>query len=58
MVNIDGNPSLVGNNVANTLQYKRPHAAVMAHCKRAVTYRILTNGGEQEMIYLLYSSWW
>ena len=47
-VEIDGKPYFVGNDVAKALEYARPHEAVSAHCKGAVTYRILTNGGEQE----------
>ena len=45
---LDGKPYFVGNDVAKALDYARPHEAVSAHCKGAVTYRILTNGGEQE----------
>lgn len=44
---LDGKPYFVGNDVAKALDYARPHEAVSAHCKGAVTYRILTNGGEQ-----------
>lgn len=48
MVELEGKPYFVGNDVAKALEYARPHEAVTAHCKGAVTYRILTNGGEQE----------
>jgi phage antirepressor YoqD-like protein len=46
-VEISNNPYAVGNDVAKALGYSRPHEAVSSHCKGAVTYRILTNGGEQ-----------
>lgn len=39
----------VGNDVARALGYSRPHEAISAHCKGAVNYRILTDGGKQEM---------
>lgn len=47
-VMLGNKPYFVGNDVAKALDYARPHEAVSAHCKGAVTYRILTNGGEQE----------
>lgn len=47
-VELDGKPHFVGNDVARALDYARPYEAVSSHCKGAVTYRILTNGGEQE----------
>lgn len=46
-VEINNNPYAVGNDVAKALGYVRPHEAISTHCKGAVTYRILTNGGEQ-----------
>lgn len=46
-VEINNNPHAVGNDVAKALGYVRPHEAISNHCKGAVTYRILTNGGEQ-----------
>ncbi|PIC05523.1 phage antirepressor Ant [Anoxybacillus flavithermus] len=46
-VEINNNPHAVGNDVAKALGYSRPHEAISSHCKGAVTYRILTNGGEQ-----------
>lgn len=46
-VEINNNPHAVGNDVAKALGYSRPHEAISNHCKGAVTYRILTNGGEQ-----------
>jgi prophage antirepressor-like protein len=47
-VEFEGKPYAVGNDVARSLGYSRPHEAIAAHCKGAVSYRILTNGGEQE----------
>ena len=46
-VEINNNTHAVGNDVAKVLGYSRPHEAISNHCKWAVTYRILTNGGEQ-----------
>lgn len=48
MVVVGGKPYAVGNDVAKALDYSRPHEAVSSHCKGALSYRILTNGGEQE----------
>ena len=45
MVEFDGKPFAVGNDVANALEYARPHEAVTAHCKGAVSYSLPTNGG-------------
>ena len=47
MVEVDGKMHAVGNDVAKSLGYARPYEAVTAHCKGAVTYRVLTDGGEQ-----------
>lgn len=47
MVNIDGKPYAVANDVAKALGYKRPADAITAHTKGSVNYRVLTNGGEQ-----------
>ena len=49
MIEIEGKPYAVGNDVANMLEYSRPYEAVSAHCKGAASYRVLTNGGEQEV---------
>ncbi|OMG45256.1 phage repressor protein/antirepressor Ant [Paenibacillus macerans] len=48
VVELDGKPHFVGNDVARALDYARPYEAVSSHCKGAVSYRILTSGGEQE----------
>jgi prophage antirepressor-like protein len=47
-VDLEGKIYFVGNDIAKALEYARPYEAVTAHCKGAVSYRILTNGGEQE----------
>ena len=49
MIEIEGKPHAVGNDVAKALGYARPYEAVTTHCKGAVTYRVLTDGGEQDM---------
>jgi|HigsolmetaAR204D_1030405.scaffolds.fasta_scaffold09755_2 prophage antirepressor-like protein len=49
MIEINGKPYAVGNDVAKSLGYARPYEAVTTHCKGAVTYRVLTDGGEQEV---------
>lgn len=49
MIEINGKPHAVGNDVAKSLGYARPYEAVTTHCKGAVTYRVLTDGGEQEV---------
>ena len=45
---LEGKIYFVGNDIAKALEYARPYEAVTAHCKGAVSYRVLTNGGEQE----------
>lgn len=47
-VELVGKIYFVGNDIAKALEYARPYEAVTAHCKGAVSYRIPTNGGEQE----------
>lgn len=41
-----------GSDVARALGYKRPKDAIAAHCKGAVKRRTLTDGGEQEMVFV------
>lgn len=43
-------PWFVGKDVATALGYARPNDAISAHCKGTVKRRILTEGGEQEML--------
>ncbi|WP_438498064.1 phage antirepressor KilAC domain-containing protein [Paenibacillus sp. IHBB 3054] len=47
-IDLAGKTHFVGNDVAKSLDYVRPYEAVSAHCKGAVSYRVLTSGGEQE----------
>lgn len=47
-VSIKGKIYFVGNDIAKALEYARPYEAVSAHCKGAVSYRVLTKGGEQD----------
>ncbi|WP_339316915.1 phage antirepressor KilAC domain-containing protein [Paenibacillus sp. FSL R10-2734] len=47
-VDILGKPHFVGNDVASALEYSRPYEAISTHCKGTVSYRVPTNGGDQE----------
>lgn len=51
---IDENGSVLfcGNDVAKALGYKRPNEAISAHAKGTVKRRTLTDGGEQEMLFI------
>lgn len=49
IVEIKGKPYTVGNDIANALEYAKPHKAISDHCKGALTWGIPTNGGNQEM---------
>lgn len=51
---IDENGSVLfcGNDVAKALGYKSPKDAIAAHAKGAVKRRTLTDGGEQEMLFI------
>lgn len=44
---IDGNPYVVAVDVARSLGYKNPHAAVRQHCKGCVKHAVPTRGGDQ-----------
>lgn len=50
MIEIDGKPYAVGSDVARALGYAIPHKAVRDNCKGVLTWNILTNGGEQEVL--------
>ena len=54
IIEIDGKPYFVANDVANALGYASPKDAVSRHCKGALNHRHLTNGGEQEFFYCGY----
>lgn len=45
----DGEPWFVANDVATILGYRVPKDAVAAHCKGAAKHRLPTPGGEQNM---------
>jgi len=49
MIEINGKPYAIANDVAKALGYNYPADAVRIHCKGSITYRYLTNGGEQEI---------
>ena len=50
---LDGETLLFcGSDVARALGYARPNEAVARHAKRTLKQRILTNGGEQEMLFI------
>jgi len=49
VIEYNGKPYVVGNDVAKALEYARPYEAVTSHCKGAVMYRVLTKGGEQDV---------
>ena len=48
----NGKVLFCGNDVAKALGYKRPADAITAHCKGSVIYRILTDGGEQNVKFI------
>lgn len=41
-----------GSDVAKALGYAKPQNAIAAHCKGALKRGILTNGGEQQMLFI------
>lgn len=49
LIEIGDKNYFIGNDVAKALEYARPYEAVSSHCKGAVSYRVPTNGGYQEM---------
>lgn len=49
IVDVDGKPYMVAQDIAKALGYVRPRDAIAAHCKGAVKHRILTNGGNQDI---------
>ena len=50
---LDGETLLFcGSDVARALGYARPNEAVARHAKGTLKQRILTNGGEQEMLFI------
>ena len=47
-----GKTLFCGVDIAKPLAYTRPSEAVARHCKGTLKRRILTNGGEQEMLFI------
>lgn len=48
----DGRTLFCGKDVAMALGYAKPQNAIATHCKGALKRGILTNGGEQEMLFI------
>lgn len=48
----NGKPLFCGSDVARALGYSRPTEAVSRHARGTLKRRILTNGGEQEMLFI------
>ncbi len=48
----NGVPLFCGSDVARALGYGEPHKAVSRHCKGGTKHPILTNGGNQEMLFI------
>ena len=49
----NGRTLFCGTDVAKALGYRSPKDAVSAHCKGAVKRRLLTNGGSQNIKFIL-----
>lgn len=47
MVEVEGKPYFIDNDVAKALGYSVPKDAVSRHCKGALKHRYLTDGEEQ-----------
>ena len=52
VLEIEGKPWFPATACAKSLGYKRPADAITAHCKGTGKYRVLTNGGEQELKFI------
>lgn len=48
----DGKILFCGSDVAKALGYAKPQNAIAAHCKGALKRGILTNGGQQDMLFI------
>lgn len=48
----DGKVLFCGSDVAKALGYGEPHKAISRHCKGGMKRPILTNGGEQDMVFI------
>jgi len=49
IIDIEGKPYMVAQDIAKALGYSAPRNAVAAHCKGALKQCILTNGGYQDV---------
>lgn len=50
VIEIEGKPHFVGNDIAKALGYARPNEAISRHARGTLKQRILTNGGNQELL--------
>ena len=48
-INHNNKPYFIAKDVATALGYKSPKDAISYHCKGAVSHRLLTNGGNQDI---------
>lgn len=53
LIEDDGTVLFCASDVAKILDYKSPKDAISAHCKGAVKRRLPTNGGEQQVYFIL-----
>lgn len=52
LIEEDGKLLYCGADIAKALKYARPNDAISAHCKGTVKRSTLTNGGNQEMLFI------
>lgn len=48
MVEVNGKPYAVGNDVARALEYAEPHKAITAHCRGGITYPVTDALGREQ----------
>lgn len=53
VLDVDGKPYFPATACAKTLGYKRPDDAITEHYKGSVKHRVLTDGGFQELKFIL-----
>lgn len=53
VLTIDGKEFFPASQCATILVYKSPKDAISVHCKEAVKHRLPTNGGTQEVKYII-----
>ena len=49
---LNNKPYFAGSDIAKSLGYKEPHKAISRHCKGGIKHTVLTNGGNQELIFI------